>query len=209
MSSLSNALFSVRETTTIAVPKEFSIQLLLVGGIALAQHYATLYYIAKRKEIYGRYKYMQNYSKDHQIAFSTPHSTEPSKKIHPHGDPDSVDGWYSSKLSYREWYELACAKRAHLEQVENSSLAIIFSLIGGLKFPVLCLGFGSAYLIGTLVFARSYQREGANTGKKCLGRIMMRGSLWVLGGLAIVAAGKLVGETYNIDINSIRNLLKF
>lgn len=116
----------VRETMALLLPKEFPISLMLVGGIALAQHYATLHYIEKRKQYYGRLKYMDNYKEDHEIAFSG------SKKIHPHGDPCSVDGWYASKLSYREWYELACAKRAHQEQVENSSLAIIWELIGTL-----------------------------------------------------------------------------
>jgi len=50
---------------------------------------------------------MDNYKEDHSIAF------DGKKLIHPHGDPCAVDGWYASKLSYREWYELACAKRAH------------------------------------------------------------------------------------------------
>lgn len=144
---------------------------------------------------------MNNYDEDHKIAFGNPSKNlQTDIKMHPHGDPDSVDGWYSKHLSYREWYQLACAKRAHMEQVENSSLAVIFTLIGGLKFPVLCLGFGSAYLIGTFVFSRSYQKDGANTGKKCLGRIMMRGSLWVLGTLALVAATTMVCDNYDIDL---------
>jgi hypothetical protein len=50
---------------------------------------------------------MDNFAEDHEIAF------EGSKKMHPHGDPDNVDGWYTTKLSYTEWYRLACAKRAH------------------------------------------------------------------------------------------------
>lgn len=63
---------------------------------------------------------MDNFKEDHHIAF------EDKKKIHPYGDPDAADGWYSKLLSYREWYQLACAKRAHQEQVENSNIAIVF-----------------------------------------------------------------------------------
>lgn len=59
----------VNETMSLAVPKEYPISLLLVGGIALAQHYATLFYIKRRQEIYGRTKYMDNFKEDHHIAF--------------------------------------------------------------------------------------------------------------------------------------------
>jgi hypothetical protein len=93
----------------LEVPQQFPLALFLVGGIALAQHQATSYYIAKRKEIFGRVKFMDNFKEDHEIGFGEQH------KLHPHGDPDAVDGWYSRKLSYREWYQLACAKRAHQE----------------------------------------------------------------------------------------------
>lgn len=88
----------VNETIALPLPKEYPISLLLVGGIALVQHYSTLFYIAKRKEIFGRVKYMNNFKEDHEIGFGD------TKEIHPYGEPDSVDGWYSSKLSYREWY---------------------------------------------------------------------------------------------------------
>ena len=96
-------------SSSISLPKEYPAVLLLVGGgFSLLYHYTKAQYVAKRKEIYGRYKYMENnYKQDHAIAFGD------SKAIHPHGDPDNVDGWYSTKLSYREWYELASAKRAH------------------------------------------------------------------------------------------------
>ena len=57
---------------------------------------------------------MDNYKQDHEIAFG------PNHKLHPHGDPDEVDGWYSKLLSYKEWYTLACAKRAYKEMVENN-----------------------------------------------------------------------------------------
>lgn len=32
---------------------------------------------------------MENFKEDHEIAFGD------KNKIHPHGDPDAVDGWYS------------------------------------------------------------------------------------------------------------------
>lgn len=133
---------------------------------------------------------MDNYKEDHEIGF------DKTKQLHPYGEPDAVNGWYSTKLSYREWYQLACAKRAHQEQVENSPIAIISLLLGSLKFPLPCLGLGAVYLLGTIVFARSYRKEGAKSKKKCIGRCMMRGSLWALSGLALVSAAILIKDTY-------------
>jgi len=95
------------ETTSLELPKQYPIALLLVGGIGLLQQLSTLHYIKKRREIYGRLKFMDNFQEDHDIAY------DGKSLLHPHGDPDNVDGWYSQKLSYKEWYSLACAKRAH------------------------------------------------------------------------------------------------
>lgn len=85
-------------TIQIELPREYPVALLLVGGISLMQHYSTLWVVAKRKEIYGRYKFMDNFKEEHAIAFGE------NNELHPHGDPDNVDGWYSRKLSYKEWY---------------------------------------------------------------------------------------------------------
>lgn len=50
---------------------------------------------------------MDSFENDHSIALGS------SNSLHPFGDPDNLDGWYSKKLSYTEWYQLACAKRAY------------------------------------------------------------------------------------------------
>jgi hypothetical protein len=107
---MSQILTAGEGSFTLNLPQPFPVTLLLIGGIALSQHYSTLAYLAARKRIFGQLKYMDNFKEDHRIAFDNPH-----KIIHPHGDPDSVDGWYSKLLSYREWYILASAKRAHQE----------------------------------------------------------------------------------------------
>src|SRR6476469_5161277 len=120
---------------------------------------------------------MDNFKDDHKIAFGK------DAKLHPHGDPDSGDGWYGNKLSYKEWYELSCAKRGYLEQAENSTVAITWLVIGGLKYPWPAIGAGLAYLLGSIVLTYSYQRSGANTGAKCLGRLVQRGSLWNMAGI--------------------------
>lgn len=132
---------------------------------------------------------MSNFEGDHGLAWGEGHP------LHPHGDPDNVDGWYTKRLSYKEWYQLACAKRAHQEQVETTPVATVFTLLGALRYPGITLGVGVLYLLGMAVFARSYQASGANTGAKCLGRIVTKWSLWTLGGLALVSTALIVRDS--------------
>ena len=53
-----NRLITVKEIISIPVPKEYPIALFLVGGISFLTHYTYKYYDAKRKEYFGRYKFM-------------------------------------------------------------------------------------------------------------------------------------------------------
>jgi len=62
------------------------------------------------------------------------------------------------------------------------------------------IGAGALYLLGTFIFARSYSTDGANTGAKCIGRLMMRSTLWVMGGLALLSAAVLIKETYKLEM---------
>lgn len=50
--------------------------------------------------------------------------------------------------------------------------------------------------------ARSYAKEGANTGKKCIGRILVKYSLWALGGLALTSAAFLIKENIITESSS-------
>ncbi len=182
------------EQINITVPKEYPAVLLLVGGgFSLLYHYTKSAYVAKRKEIYGRYKYMDNFKEDHKIAFSG------SKEIHPHGDPDNVDGWYSTKLSYREWYELASAKRAHEDHAEVMPYATVLTLLGAFKYPWVAFGFSTLYLIGSYLVARQYIRKGANTGVKCLGRAVSKYSFYALTGLAVVSSVFLIRDHRSLE----------
>ena len=182
------------EQISIAVPKEYPAVLLLVGsGFSLLYHYTKAAYVAKRKEIYGRYKYMENFKEDHRIAFSG------AKEMHPHGDPDNIDGWYSTKLSYREWYELASAKRAHQDHVEAMPYATVLTLLGAIKYPWVTLGFSTLYLIGSYLVSREYLRKGANTGPKCLGRALSKYGLYVMTGVAMASAIVLIKEHRSLE----------
>ena len=148
---------------------------------------------------------MENFKEDHSIAFGD------NAKLHPHGDPDSVDGWYSKKLSYKEWYTLACAKRAYQEQAESSPMAVIWQLIAALKLPYPAFYVGVLYLVGMDQVAKSYKANDANSGRKCLGKIIAKYSLLILAGLAVTSSLMLMKDAKLVDlsfVSSLTNLLK-
>lgn len=83
--------------------------------------------------------------------------------------------------------------------MEGTPIASVFTLIGALRFPWWSIGFGCAYLIGQFVFSHSYQRNGANTGAKCLGRIITKYSIWILAGLAMASSILLIKEHKSLE----------
>ena len=118
-----------------------SLAFLLVGGYSLLQFFSHTKYLGLRRKIYGQVKFMEGFESDHTIGLGS------ENRIHPYGDPDNVDGWYSKQLSYTEWYKLSCAKRAYLELTESNPYSTILVLLGSLKLPYLALGFGTTYFI--------------------------------------------------------------
>ena len=66
----------------------------------------------KRYSIFTKDFLEKNFGEEHRKAF--PGDTAVPKG----GFPDNGSGYYSRKLSYKEWFEFNLAQRAHLNFVE-------------------------------------------------------------------------------------------
>lgn len=71
--------------------------------------------------------------------------------------------------SYGEWYEFACAQRAHYNYVEAFGPVVSFLLTGGLAFPRTAAALGLVYAYGRRNYARSY--AGAGPDKRYGGQL--------------------------------------
>ena len=68
------------------------------------------------------------------------------------GYPDHGNGFYSTKLSYKDWYEFQLAQRSHKNLLEYVTLVVCSLLIVGVVFPITGLILGSTYLITAILY---------------------------------------------------------
>ena len=106
-------------------------------------------------------------------------------------------GFYSQRLSYKEWYSLACARLAYQEQVEGNPRIIFNLLVASMKHPIMACAFGVVYVLISirrtkLLFRDNGYRLAKRTmGPKC---IAMAGLKW----LAICSMVSFAIKTYNV-----------
>ncbi|CDW75969.1 UNKNOWN [Stylonychia lemnae] len=84
----------------------------------------------------------------------------PGTQINKEGYPDMGNGRYSQKLSYKDWYNFNNAQRAHYNYLECATVVITWLLIAGVKYEWYAVGFGSAFLLGRLMYAFGYAAKG-------------------------------------------------
>jgi glutathione S-transferase len=69
-------------------------------------------------------------------------------------------GRYSSKLSYKEWYEFNSAQRAHYNFIEWIASTLILILVAGIYFPIPAAALGLTIFIGRIIYSVGYVYNG-------------------------------------------------
>ncbi len=69
------------------------------------------------------------------------------------------NGWYSSKLSYKQWFEFNIAQRVHYNFIEQCIIVVFLILIAGVRHPSYTVIAGGVYSIARLWNAISYSRS--------------------------------------------------
>lgn len=116
------------------------------------QCYMTGFFVAGKKR-YSTFTddYMsKNFGEEHLKAF-------PKDKRAPKGGyPDTGCGYYASKLSYKQWFELNIAQRIHWNFLEQIIIISLLLLVSGIKHPATTVYLGIAYSIGRFMQAIGY-----------------------------------------------------
>ena len=86
----------------------------------------------------------ENFDETHQNIFGKPAPRG--------GYPDHGNGFYSTKLSYKDWYEFQLAQRSHKNLLEFVTVVVCALLIVGVVFPITSLILGSSYLITAILY---------------------------------------------------------
>ena len=69
-------------------------------------------------------------------------------------------GRFADKISYKEWFLFNVGQRIHYHYLENVTSVVLWLLISGLKHPWVAVAFGSAYIIGRIIFHIGYHIKG-------------------------------------------------
>ncbi|TNV75441.1 hypothetical protein FGO68_gene2738 [Halteria grandinella] len=102
--------------------------------------------------------YTEDYLKKHY--WEEHHAAYPKDKMVPKfGYPDMGCGYYSSKLSYKQWFEFNIAQRIHQNFLEQIIIVVLLTLVAGLQYPALTVYLGIAYSVGRLINALGYSKK--------------------------------------------------
>jgi hypothetical protein len=118
--------------------------LVVLGNLLIAIQFLVfmyIYVIMTRIKIFkGKFFKENGFVEQHLSAFKE----NPAKL----GYPDTGNGRYSMKLSYKEWYQFNCAQRCHMNYIEGFALIVIATLISGIVYPQWTFGIQVIYIIG-------------------------------------------------------------
>ena len=76
------------------------------------------------------------------------------------GHPDCGSGLYSSKLSYRDWFDYNSAVRVHMNFVEQLPIILVLIFLAGLKLPFETFILSVGYFICRLAYPYTYLSSG-------------------------------------------------
>ena len=132
----------------------------------------------KRAKTYTQEYMEKNFLDEHKKAFPN------DKTVPKFGYPDMGCGWYSSKLTYKQWFEFNLAQRVHGNFLEQQIIVCFFILVAGVKHPKWTIILGFLYSAGRLLNAYQYTKT---VKGRVPGFILSVLSLFSLAGLAVNA----------------------
>lgn len=109
------------------IPQDYSY--VMASALAITMHYAIQAgpVSAKRKKIFP-VEFLRK-------EFGIVHEAQLGEPIEAGGYPDTGNGFYSQKLSYKDWYEFNVLQRVHLNYLENMPVALMSLLCSGVYRP--------------------------------------------------------------------------
>ena len=117
----------------------------------------------------------KNYNAEHLKAFPG------DKRVPKLGYPDMGCGWYSGKLTYKQWFDFNVVQRIHMNFLEQLFFLLFLILTAGVTNPAYTVYAGIAYCLGRLIMALGYLRSPKDRRP---GGILLNGSTLALFGLS-------------------------
>jgi len=141
-------------TIALSVPQAYGYVIIVAAILALEILFiGFLYPGAARRKVFSKEFIKNNFSELHQKEVGG----EIDNLL---GYPDMGSGFYSQKLSYKQWYDFNIAQRVHYNFLEMAPSTFVSLLLGGLYFPIASAGFGLGLAVFRLVYCIGYTGKG-------------------------------------------------
>ena len=134
---------------------------MLVASIMMIHFIVTGFFAGSgRKNAFSEEFLEKNFKEEHEKAFPEGSSAALQRKLPKGGYPDMGSGRFSDKLAYKEWYLFNLGQRIHYHYLESVTSVVCWLLIAGLLYPWVAVAFGSAFIVGRIIFHIGYAIKG-------------------------------------------------
>ena len=111
-----------------------------------------------RMRIYNK-EFMAQFNEEHEKAFGK--GARPAK----YGYPDMGTGYYSQKLSYKDWMEINLIQRAHYNFLESIFIVVPQVLMAGLTLPTTAITLAWIHFVGRIIYTFFYKQKPSGRGR--------------------------------------------
>ncbi len=140
-------------TYTIDLHEDYRFVLLTAALVCFHFLITGFFAGSMRSKLFSKDFMERNFKTEHERYF-------PGQDVPKGGYPDMGNGRYSQKLTYKEWFEFNTAQRIHYNYLEGVTGLVIWILVGGLAYPWVAVGLGSAHILGRIIFHVGYSLKG-------------------------------------------------
>ncbi|KRX05346.1 hypothetical protein PPERSA_00647 [Pseudocohnilembus persalinus] len=167
----------------IAVPATYPYVLIAATALGLECHLTGFIGMKTRQRVFNKEFMEKNFEEIHKKEIGQ------DEKIPSLGYPDMGNGFYSQKLSYKDWYDFNNTQRIHQNFTDSIGYLIPSLLIAGLQFPLFSAGLGATHFVGRMLYAKGYS-QGPN--KREIGAGLSHGSTFAILGTSLFSAIRLL-----------------
>ena len=110
------------------------------------------------------------------------------------------NGYFSKKLSYKDWYEFNNAQRVHYNFLESLPIVLVLLFISALKQPLAALILACIYFVSRLIYSLGYVVGGPNM--RNIGGVPMGSTVLTLFGLSLYTCAEYMKQ-YNTAVTEL------
>ncbi|KRX05344.1 hypothetical protein PPERSA_00645 [Pseudocohnilembus persalinus] len=167
----------------IQIPDQYPYVIIMASILGLHCHIIGFLGQKTRKRVFNKKFMVKNFQEIHEKEIGK------NEKLPGQGYPDMGSGFYSQKLSYKDWYDFNNSQRIHQNFADQIGYLLPALLIAGLLYPIFSVGLGLTHFIGRILYASGYSK---GPDQRELGAYLSHGSTFFILGTGLLCGIQLI-----------------